>query len=55
MRALRERHRLKHQAKDNNITVGDVVIIKSDDRNRNHWPLGIRQALADQEEENDFT
>lgn len=45
MRALREHHRLKHQAKDNKIAVGDVVIIKSDDRNRNHWPLGIVERL----------
>ena len=47
MRALRERHRLKHQAKDNNITVGDVVIIKSGDTNRNHWPLGIVERLIE--------
>lgn len=51
MRALRERHRLKRQAKNNNITVGDVVIIKLDDRNRNHWPSGIVDRLAEGKDE----
>ena len=27
--------------------MGDVVIIKSDDRNRNHWPLGIVERLIE--------
>ena len=45
MRAPRERHRLKHLTKDNNITVGDVVVIKSDDRKRSYWPLGIVERL----------
>ena len=46
MRALRERDRLKHESKDlHHITVGDVVLIKSTERNRNHWPLGIVENL----------
>ena len=45
MRALRERHRLKHESKDHHITVGDVVLIKSAERNRNKWPLGIVEDL----------
>ena len=47
MRALRERHKLKHKSKDNNIVVGDVVLIKSEDRNRNKWPLGIVERLIE--------
>ena len=46
MRALRERHKLKHKSKDNNIVVGDVLI-KSEDRNRNKWPLGIVERLIE--------
>ena len=45
LRALRERHRLKHKSKDHHITVGDVVLIKSTERNRNNWPLGIVENL----------
>ena len=41
MRALRERHQIKHGSRDNRLAVGDVVIVKSDERNRNHWPLAI--------------
>lgn len=35
LRALRERHQIKYCSKESNLNVGDVVIIKSDDRNRN--------------------
>ena len=45
LRALRERHRLKHQAVDNSLAQGDVVIIKEDQRNRNSWKLGIVDQL----------
>ena len=45
MRSLRERHRLKHKAKGLAIAVGDVVLIKSTERNRNLWPLGIVESL----------
>ena len=45
MRALRERHRSKHAKNDHNLAVGDVVIIKSSERNRNQWPLGIVEKL----------
>ena len=41
LRALRERHRLKHGNTESGLAVGDVVIIKSVERNRNCWPLGI--------------
>ena len=47
LRALRERHRLKHGDKRCSIAVGDVVIIKSSERNRNSWPLGIVEHLIE--------
>ena len=47
LRALRERHRLKHGDKKCSIAVGDVVIIKSSERNRNSWPLGIVERLIE--------
>ena len=45
LRALRERHRLKHHNGESHLAVGDVVIIKSTERNRNCWPLGIVERL----------
>ena len=41
LKSLRERHNLKHKSKDANIQVGDVVIIKGDEKNRAHWKTGI--------------
>ena len=38
---LRERHNLKHHGRTNKLTVGDVMIIKGDEKNRSHWKLGI--------------
>ena len=35
LRALRERHRLKHGDKKCTLAVGDVVVIQSAERNRN--------------------
>ena len=46
MRALRERHRLKHNDHGNQLAVGDVVMIKTTERNRNCWPLGIIESLS---------
>ena len=46
LRALRERHRLKHSDdRGSSLKVGDVVIVKSAARNRNCWPLGIIETL----------
>ena len=47
MRALRERHHLKHGDKKCSLAVGDVVIIKSSERSRNSWPLGIVERLIE--------
>ena len=41
LRALRERHRLKYGNAESSLAVGDVVIIKSVERNRNCWPLAL--------------
>ena len=45
LRGLRERHNLKHDGKGSTLTVGDVVIVHSEDRNRGKWPLGIVEKL----------
>ena len=47
MNALRERDRLKLGDKRCSLAVGDVVIIKSSERNRNSWPLGIVESLIE--------
>ena len=41
---LRERHKIIH-GKDNKLKVGDVVIIKGDERNRALWKIGIVDKL----------
>ena len=45
LRRLRERHRLKHVGNPNYPGEGDVVIIKSEDKNRSQWKLGIVEDL----------
>ena len=45
LRVLREQHRLKSGGTGSILAEGDVVIIKSVERNRNHWPLGIIEKL----------
>ena len=44
VRGLRERH-VMMKGKPFTLAVGDVVIIKSDQRNRGEWPLGIVEQL----------
>ena len=36
---------MKHNTKQLSLQVGDVTIIKSDERNRNKWKLGIVEEL----------
>jgi hypothetical protein len=43
--ALRECHNLNHERKRFHVNVGDVVIIKSDEKNRGKWPLGVVQEV----------
>jgi hypothetical protein len=45
IRGLRERHNQKNGTKKLKLSKGDVVIIKSDERNRANWSLGIVDEL----------
>ena len=36
---------MKHHGKPSTLSVGEVVIIASDERNRGKWPLGIVEEL----------
>ena len=41
IRSLRERHNLTHDGKLNHINIGDVMLIKGEERNRAKWKIGI--------------
>ena len=41
LKALRERHNMKHKENLNKLRVGDVVLIKGDSKNRGKWNIGI--------------
>ena len=41
LRGLREQHRLKHLGNQSDIAVGDVMLVKDDERNRGKWKMGI--------------
>ena len=41
LRSLRERHRAQRGAGGDALSVGDVVIVKTEDKSRGKWPLGI--------------
>ena len=44
-RVLRERHSLTHKTPKYKVKAGDVVIMKTDDKNRGKWPLAIVEWL----------
>ena len=41
MRALRERHDLKYKKEKKTPSLGEVVLIKNDSRNRGKWNIGV--------------
>lgn len=41
LKGLRERHNLKHDGKSTTPTLGEVVIIKSEQKNRGKWRMGV--------------
>ena len=45
IRSLRERHNLIHKDNTGQIKVGQVVIIKGEERNRVEWSIGIVEQL----------
>lgn len=45
LRGLRERHRLKHNGKQVVLQVGEVVLIKSDQKDCGKWRIGIVEKL----------
>eukprot|EP00794_Sanderia_malayensis_P011523 gene11523-biopygen9194 len=45
VKALREKHNLMHHSKDNQISVGDVVLIKGEMKNRGQWRIGVVESL----------
>ena len=45
VRALRERHNLQHKTKELKVKVGDVVVVRGDEKNRAHWKTGVVSEL----------
>lgn len=45
IKALREKHNLVHHGKENKISVGDVVLIKGEEKNRGRWAVGVVESL----------
>ncbi|XP_057310242.1 uncharacterized protein LOC130648223 [Hydractinia symbiolongicarpus] len=41
LKQLQERHNMKHKSKELTLKDGDVVIIKSDEKNQKYWKLGF--------------
>lgn len=41
LKSLRERHRIVHDTAPLELKEGEVVIVRSEERNRGRWPLGI--------------
>lgn len=45
MRALREKHDLRHKGKRMQLKEGDVVLIKGEEKNRVKWKIGVATDL----------
>ena len=45
LRSLRERHNMKNNQRHMEIAIGDVVMIKGDDKHRGKWNIGIVEEL----------
>ena len=45
LKALRERHNLNHKTREMKLTVGEVVLIKGEERNRGRWKIGVVDKL----------
>ena len=45
LKALRERHNMLHEAKEMQISLGDIALIKVDDRQRGKWNTGMVDKL----------
>ena len=41
VKALRKGHNIIQQTKEMNIKAGEVVLVKSEERNRGKWKLGV--------------
>ena len=46
-RSLIERHNMKNNQRHMKIAIGDVVLIKGDDKNRGKWNIGIVEELCE--------
>ena len=40
LQSLRERHNMIHNTKEMKIEVGDVILIKSEEKNKGNWESG---------------
>ena len=45
LRSCREKHNMTHNTKEMRIEVGDAVIIKSDEKSKGKWSIGIVEEL----------
>ena len=45
LKSLREQHNLNHKSSETEIQIGDVVLIKGDEKNRGMWNIGIVEKL----------
>ena len=51
-KALREQHNLKHNSHEIQISKGDVVLMKGDEKNRGKWNTEIVQHINKRKDEN---